>query len=52
MFLSLCYITRAIKSNSNLTSENAKKYKLLLYSMFNSSVDLYNVTFDKLEQIR
>jgi len=52
MFLSLCYITRAIKNNSNLSSENAKKYKLLLYSMFNSSIDLYNVTFDKLEQIR
>jgi hypothetical protein len=52
IFLSLSHITRAIKTNSNLTSENAKRYKLLLYSMFNSSIDLYNVTFDKLEQIR
>lgn len=52
LFLSLCYITRAVKGNANLSSENAKKYKLLLYSMFNSAIDLYNVTFDKLEQIR
>jgi 16S rRNA C1402 N4-methylase RsmH len=52
LFLSLAYITRAVKGNENLTTENAKKYKLLLYSMFNSCIDLYNVTFEKLEGIR
>jgi hypothetical protein len=52
LFLSLCHICKSTKGNVNLTSDNAKKYKLLLFSMFNSVINLYDVTFDKLLIIR
>lgn len=52
LFLSLAHICKSTKGNTNLTSENAKKYKMLLFAMYNSVINLYNVTFDKLLIIR
>jgi hypothetical protein len=52
LFLSLAHVCKTTKGNVNLTSDNAKRYKMLLFAMFNSVVDLYNVTFDKLLTIR
>lgn len=52
LFLSLSHICQTTKGNVNLNSDNAKKYKMLLFAMFNSTVNLYNVTFDKLQIIR
>jgi len=52
LFLSLAHICKSTKGNVNLASDNAKKYKMLLFSMFNSVVNLYDVTFDKLLIIR
>lgn len=52
LFMSLSIICQSAKGNAHFSSENAKKYKTLLMAMFNSVLNLYDVTFDKLHIMR